>query len=93
MDSNDYEIMDVDFKISRKNNDGNPQFFYWNELESGNNSLQKTETVKKSINNNCPICSQPAIKSCNCQNKDSECSKGHKWFTTNGKLKLGSSHS
>ena len=31
--------------------------------------------------NNCPKCEKPAVQSCRCPRRDSECENGHQWHT------------
>jgi hypothetical protein len=39
-----------------------------------------TNAVRKSAGDGCPVCHEPAVKSCRCPVGDSECKNGHKWY-------------
>lgn len=40
----------------------------------------------------CPICSEPMVATCNCNNHDSVCENSHKWHVKDGKIMLGHTH-
>ena len=57
-----------------------------------NTTRKMEEQQSQDIGRDCPICSNPAIKRCRCNNRDSMCDKAHKWHIKNGKIILGHSH-
>jgi len=40
----------------------------------------------------CPICSDPAVRTCKCDKRDSMCANSHKWYVKDGKIMLGHTH-
>lgn len=75
-----------------------PQIPHLSEYEDRRNegSCSSSACGLKPVKNvdytTCPICSQKYIQTCNCQNHDSLCPSGHKWYVKNGVIKLGHSH-
>lgn len=55
---------------------------------------RQTSDIKQNPNYYaCPQCNEVAVATCNCQYRDSQCSKGHKWYSNKGIKTSGSSHS
>lgn len=48
---------------------------------------EKEQEMKNGIR--CPICTRSAVRICNCDQRDSMCSKGHKWYMKNNKVVVG----
>lgn len=74
---------------------GNSVYKSFNEKKNkySNTDIFNQYVVKDNLNENCPVCEENVIKSCNCVFEDNMCKNNHIWYTTrDGEVKIGNPH-